>query len=67
MFKLIVTKSLHNRLFVLAAVILIVFGLFTLPRVPIDVFPDLNRPTVNILTEAEAGAARGRAARYVPH
>ena len=54
MFKLIVTKSLHNRLFVLAAaVILIVFGLFTLPRVPIDVFPDLNRPTVNILTEAE--------------
>ena len=37
MFKLIVTKSLHNRLFVLAAaVILIVFGLFTLPRVPID-------------------------------
>jgi HME family heavy-metal exporter len=54
MFKLIVTNSLRNRLFVLAAAIMLVaYGAFTLPRVPIDVFPDLNRPTVNILTEAE--------------
>jgi heavy-metal exporter, HME family len=54
MFKLLVTQSLRNRLFVLAAaVILVGYGAFTLPRLPIDVFPDLNRPTVNILTEAE--------------
>lgn len=54
MFKFIVTASLRNRLFVLVvAAILIAYGAFTLPRIPIDVFPDLNRPTVNILTEAE--------------
>src|SRR5262249_9691421 len=54
MFRLIVTNSLRNRLFVLAAAILLVaYGSFLLPRIPIDVFPDLNRPNVNILTEAE--------------
>src|SRR5215203_2490290 len=54
MFRFIVTASLRNRLFVLAAaVVLIAYGSFVLPRIPIDVFPDLNRPTVNILTEAE--------------
>jgi HME family heavy-metal exporter len=54
MFRFLVTNSLRNRLFVLTtAVILVGYGLFTLPRIPIDVFPDLNRPTVNILTEAE--------------
>ena len=54
MFKLIVRSSLNNRLLVLAAaIVLIAYGLFVLPRVPVDVFPDINRPTVNILTEAE--------------
>jgi HME family heavy-metal exporter len=54
MFKLLVTASLRNRLIVLAAAfVLVVYGSFVLPRLPIDVFPDLNRPTVNILTEAE--------------
>lgn len=54
MFKLIVQTSLRNRLFVLAAAaVLIAYGLFVLPRISIDVFPDINRPTVSILTEAE--------------
>jgi HME family heavy-metal exporter len=54
MFKLIVQTSLRNRLFVLAAAaVLIAYGLFVLPRISIDVFPDINRPTVNILAEAE--------------
>src|SRR5215475_5790042 len=54
MFRFVVGNSLRNRLFVLAvAIVLVAYGSFTLPRIPIDVFPDLNRPTVNILTEAE--------------
>jgi HME family heavy-metal exporter len=54
MFNLLVTQSLRNRLFVLAAaVLLMVLGAMTLPRLPVDVFPDLNRPTVALLTEAE--------------
>ena len=51
MFKLIVRTSLRNRLFVLAAAaVLVAYGLFVLPRISVDVFPDINRPTVNILT-----------------
>jgi len=54
MFNLLVSASLRNRLFVLAAsVVLVVLGALSLPRLPVDVFPDLNRPTVTLLTEAE--------------
>ncbi len=54
MFNVLVTQSLRNRFFVLViAAVLIVYGAFTALRLPVDVFPDLNRPTVTIMTEAE--------------
>ena len=54
MFNFLVSASLRNRLFVLAAALLLIgYGSFALPRLPVDVFPDLNKPTVTLLTEAE--------------
>ncbi len=57
MFNLLVTQSLRNRFFVLLiAAVLVVYGAFTASKLPVDVFPDLNRPTVTIMTEAEGMA-----------
>ena len=53
MFNWIVRYSLHNRLFVLAvAALLMVYGALTAWRTPVDVFPDLNKPLITVLTEA---------------
>ncbi|MDH4391421.1 MAG: efflux RND transporter permease subunit [Aquabacterium sp.] len=53
MFNWIVRTSLHNRLFVLAvAALLMAYGALTAWRTPVDVFPDLNKPLITVLTEA---------------
>lgn len=53
MLNAIIRFALHNRVLVLAAAVLLAaYGLFTAARLPTDVLPDLNRPTVTLLTEA---------------
>ena len=54
MFDAIIRASLTHRLFVLVgALALALYGLLTLRELPVDVFPDLNRPTVTLIAEAE--------------
>lgn len=53
MINRILRFSLENRMFVVVgATLLLVYGLWTIIHVPVDVFPDLNRPTVTIMIEA---------------
>ncbi|MEE1346919.1 MAG: efflux RND transporter permease subunit, partial [Bacteroidales bacterium] len=54
----IIHFSLHNRLAILlAAVLLMMVGAYTVSRMDVDVFPDLNAPTVVVMTEAKGMAA----------
>jgi len=57
MLNKIIQFSLNNRLIVLiAAVLLLIGGLYTARNMEIDVFPDLNAPTVVVMTEANGMA-----------
>ncbi len=58
MLNKIIQFSLHNRLLILvASVLLIVGGTYTAFHTEVDVFPDLNAPTVVVMTEANGMAA----------
>ncbi len=49
----IIRFALHNRMLVAAiATFLLLYGGWQMSQLPIDVFPDLNRPRVVIMTEA---------------
>mgnify|MGYP007090141307 CR=1 FL=1 len=52
MLNKIIHYSLHNRLVVVcAAILLLIAGTYTAMHTEVDVFPDLNAPTVVIMTE----------------
>jgi heavy-metal exporter, HME family len=54
MFNFLVGRSLANRVLVIATALMVaIYGASILPRVPVDVFPDLDKPLVTLMTEAE--------------
>lgn len=57
MFDSIIKFSLRHRMLVLSiTAFVMVYGWVVLQRLPVDVFPDLNRPTVNVITDAHGMA-----------
>jgi len=53
MFDPILHASLRQRVLVLgAALLLMIYGAIGMRQMPVDVFPDLNKPTVTLMTEA---------------
>lgn len=57
MLNKIILYSLRNRLLILiAALMLLIWGSYTASTMEVDVFPDLNAPTVVVMTEAQGMA-----------
>lgn len=57
MLNKIIQFSLNNRLLVLVvSVLLMAAGIYTATTMDVDVFPDLNAPTVTVMTEAKGMA-----------
>ena len=58
MFRHLIAGALQRPFLVLAAALLVLaIAAWQLPRLPVDVFPELNAPTVVVLTEARGLAA----------
>lgn len=58
MLNKIISFSLHNRPVILFfSVLLMVVGIWTAYKMEVDVFPDLNAPTVVVMTEAQGMAS----------
>ncbi|HEX8552718.1 MAG TPA: efflux RND transporter permease subunit [Abditibacteriaceae bacterium] len=51
--KIIAWALAHRPIVVALAVIILIYGGITAQGLPVDVFPDLNRPVVTVMTEAE--------------
>ncbi|MEQ9616541.1 MAG: efflux RND transporter permease subunit [Phycisphaerales bacterium] len=65
MLKKLIRFSIDNAGLVLVlAGVLVAFALFRLPKTPVDVFPELNAPTVVIMTESP-GLAADEVEQYV--
>lgn len=57
MLDALIRLSLNHRLFVLmGATALMLYGALSFQRLPIDIFPDVTKPTVTIMTEAHGMA-----------
>lgn len=57
MLNKIIQFSLHNRLLILVlSLLLMLGGIYTAANMEVDVFPDLNAPTVVVMTEAQGMA-----------
>lgn len=53
MFDFVINASLKQRLIVLGVgLLLVIYGALTARQMPVDVFPDLNKPMVTLMTEA---------------
>ena len=68
MLNKIIRFSLQNRLLVLvAAILLLIGGTYTAFHTEVDVFPDLNAPTVVVMTEANGMAAEEGTVGHFPY
>ena len=57
MLNKLIAWSLQHRIVVVAvSLFLVAYGVYTSTRLPVDVLPDLNRPTVTIFTESSGMA-----------
>lgn len=57
MLDLLIKTSLKNRMLVIGLASFVIFyGMISLLRLPVDVFPELTKPTITVMTEAHGRA-----------